>query len=105
MTKHTPSPDPEPEIDYAAAFAELDAKEAAKQSSGEKKPPDQLEEIRVQFRGAHLGDMGVLELRVGDTVVFIESGNLAFIASALPNLGVDGNTLVTWGYLPPEEKS
>lgn len=102
-TKDQPDP-PEPQIDYAEEFAKLDARIAAGEET-KTAVNKEIKEVRVQLRGAMFGENPAIELRVGDTVVaYIQGKDAALVAASAERLGTDGNTVVMWGYLPPEEE-
>jgi len=106
-TKPTPDPaEDEPDIDYEAEFKKLDQQIATTptQAAPGGAPDGMGKEVRVQFRGVSVEGNPYLQLRVeGRDDILIEGKNLIFIANALPSLGAEGNTAVTWGYLPPPE--
>lgn len=98
--KPEPTEQPEEEIDFDAKFRELDA-EIAQKTEEKAALNNEIKEVRVQFRGAPFAESPAIELRVGDTVIaYIRGKDAALIAASLERLGDDGNTVVTWGYLP-----
>lgn len=111
MDPHSPKPEPSEggiddaefaKLDVEAEFAKLDVKVAEKQEE-KAEFNNKITEVRVQFRGETFGDNPAIELRVGDTVVaFMMAKDAALLAASIERLGVDGNTVVMWGYLPPE---
>src|ERR1700756_1877029 len=101
MAKRSPQPEPEEEIDYDAEFAKLDAKVA--QPVEQQSPPEGITEVRVQFRGEMFGDNPAVQLVIGDQVVaYIDAKDMDLLGSSIPRLGAGGNTVVVWGYVPPE---
>lgn len=103
-TKDQPDPS-EPQIDYEQEFLKLDAKLATgetPQTTGD----SEIKEVRVQLRGAVFAENPAIELRVGDQIIaYIQGKDAALIAASAERLGTEGNTVVMWGYLPPEEET
>jgi hypothetical protein len=88
---------------YAAEFAKLDEKIAT--TPVQATPDNSIKEVRVQFRGATFADNQAVELRIGDKVIaYIAGADLDLLSASLPRLGENGNTVVTWGYLPPDKE-